>query len=74
VHRSQGSEYGTIVLVLPPLEREAKGNELLRRELLYTAVTRAQERVLIVADEAALRAACAPGEERLSGLRGYLAP
>lgn len=72
VHRSQGSEYGCILLVLPPLDWEGKGQELLRRELLYTAVTRAQERVLIVADEAALRAACAPGEERLSGLRGYL--
>jgi len=71
VHRSQGSEYGCILLVLPPLDSEGKANELLRRELLYTAVTRAQERVLIVADEAALRAACAPGEERLSGLRGY---
>ena len=73
VHRSQGSEYGSILLVLPPLDREGKGQELLRRELLYTAVTRAKERVLVVADEAALRAACAPGEERLSGLRTYLA-
>jgi exodeoxyribonuclease V alpha subunit len=72
VHRSQGSEYGSVVLVLPPLDKESAAYELLRRELLYTAVTRAQNMVLVVADEAVLRAACAPGEVRVSGLKGWM--
>lgn len=47
VHKSQGSEFGTVVVVLP-------GNlgNLFTRELLYTAFTRAKERLyLLVEDE-----------------------
>ena len=43
VHKSQGSEYGTVVLPLyscPPM--------LLTRNLIYTAITRARQRVILV--------------------------
>ncbi len=63
VHRSQGSEFDSVLLVLPPQE-----HELSRPELLYTGVTRAKSRVLIAADEAALRAACQPRPPRRTGL------
>ena len=53
VHRSQGSEFESVLLVLPP-----QAHELAGPELLYTGVTRARSRILIAADEAALRAAC----------------
>ena len=49
VHKSQGSEYSQIVLALMP------GHYImLQRNLLYTAVTRAREKVLLVGTKAAL--------------------
>ncbi|MGH7848108.1 MAG: AAA family ATPase [Candidatus Binatia bacterium] len=42
VHKSQGSEFGTVILVLPNPCR------LLSRELLYTALTRQKERIVIL--------------------------
>jgi hypothetical protein len=42
VHKSQGSEFGTVILVLPNPCR------LLSRELLYTALTRQRDRVVIL--------------------------
>jgi hypothetical protein len=42
VHKSQGSEFGTVLLVLPNPCR------LLSRELLYTALTRQRDRVVIL--------------------------
>ena len=47
VHRSQGSEFDSVLLVLPPQVHELAGPEL-----LYTGVTRARSRILIAADEA----------------------
>ncbi|MEN6592304.1 MAG: AAA family ATPase, partial [Methanobacterium sp.] len=42
VHKAQGSEFKTVFLVLPNPSR------LLSRELLYTAITRQKERVIIL--------------------------
>ena len=52
VHKSQGSEYDIIIL---PLVRAH--HIMLQRNLLYTAVTRAKKRVVIIGDRAALYAA-----------------
>ncbi|MCL2099846.1 MAG: ATP-dependent RecD-like DNA helicase [Oscillospiraceae bacterium] len=46
VHKSQGSEYPVIIL---PISREVPA--LHTRNLLYTAVTRAQDMVILVSDE-----------------------
>lgn len=54
IHKSQGSEYDIIVLVLLPGHAV-----MLNRELLYTAVTRARKRLLLLSDEATVRRACA---------------
>ncbi|MEI7436433.1 MAG: AAA family ATPase [bacterium] len=51
IHKSQGSEYDAVAVVLP---REG-GERLLQRRLLYTAVTRAKKQVFILATEKALR-------------------
>jgi exodeoxyribonuclease V alpha subunit len=67
VHKSQGSEFDEVVIVLPD-----EGSPLLTRELLYTAVTRAKERVVICGSRAAVRAAVIRPAERASGLRGLL--
>jgi len=63
VHKSQGSQFDTIVLVLP----EA-ASPILTRQLLYTAVTRARLHVTVVGPEASIRAAIARPIARASGL------
>jgi exodeoxyribonuclease V alpha subunit len=48
VHKSQGSEFAHVSLLLP------KESEKFGKELLYTAVTRAKETLVIYADDATL--------------------
>jgi exodeoxyribonuclease V alpha subunit len=68
IHKSQGSEYGHAVVVLP--ERPSR---VVTRELLYTGVTRASGRVTLVATEEVIRAAIATPIRRATGLAGRLA-
>jgi exodeoxyribonuclease V alpha subunit len=68
IHKSQGSPFGTAAVLLP--EPDAR---ILTRELLYTAVTRAQERLILAGSEASIRAAIARPIARASGLRDRLA-
>jgi exodeoxyribonuclease V alpha subunit len=64
VHRAQGSQFDRVTLVLPPAT-----SPLLTRELLYTAVTRAQSFVRVVGSEDAVRTAVTSPVHRASGLR-----
>ncbi|QLQ11049.1 MAG: exodeoxyribonuclease V subunit alpha [Nocardioidaceae bacterium] len=64
IHKSQGSQFDAVTVVLPD-----PTSPLLTRELLYTAVTRAKERVRIVGTEAAVRAAVDRRIQRASGLQ-----
>ena len=64
VHRSQGSQFDRVSVLLP-----AVGSRLLTRELLYTAVTRAQSFVRVIGTEEAVRAAVEQPVVRASGLR-----
>jgi exodeoxyribonuclease V alpha subunit len=64
VHKSQGSEFEHTALVLPP-----GGAEVLRRELVYTGITRAREQfTLIEAEAGLLEAAIHRPSVRASGL------
>ena len=67
VHKSQGSQAHTVSVVLP-----GEDSRLLTRELFYTAVTRAQQRVCVVGTEDAIRAAIDRQVQRASGLRERL--
>jgi exodeoxyribonuclease V alpha subunit len=67
VHKSQGSEFRTAAVLLPPAT-----SPILTRELLYTAITRARERVILVGTEGMIRAAIARPAARASGLRERL--
>ncbi len=67
VHKSQGSEFARVLLLLP--ERDSP---LLTRELLYTGLTRARQGLEIWATESVLRAAIAKQVRRSSGLREAL--
>lgn len=44
VHRAQGSEFGKVFLILP------KNRRMLSREMLYTALTRQREKVIILCE------------------------
>ena len=71
VHKSQGSEFDEVALVLPR-PNESAGRELQTRELVYTAITRARERFALYAPDGALGAALASRTVRMSGLPGRL--
>jgi exodeoxyribonuclease V alpha subunit len=67
VHKSQGSEFDDVVVVLP-----RPGSPLLSRELVYTAVTRARRRVLVHGTVEAFREALGKPVQRASGLAAAL--
>lgn len=63
IHKAQGSQYPQVTVVLPPL-----GSPLLTRELLYTALTRAQDQVSVIGSIDAIRAAISTPTRRATGL------
>jgi exodeoxyribonuclease V alpha subunit len=63
IHKSQGSEFDRVVVVMPPPD-----SRLATRELLYTAVTRARSGMVLIGTEAAVRAAIGRRVQRASGL------
>jgi exodeoxyribonuclease V alpha subunit len=67
VHKSQGSEFDNVLLLLPDVEAP-----VLTRELIYTGITRARERVAVWGKEEVFRAAVSRRIERTSGLRDAL--
>jgi len=67
IHKSQGSQFDTAVVLLP-----APTSRILTRELLYTAATRARTRLVVVGGEETIRAAVGRPVARASGLRGRL--
>jgi exodeoxyribonuclease V alpha subunit len=69
VHKSQGSEFGRVLFILPNRE-----NRVVTRELLYTGLTRARDGLELWHQEAALRAAIESPTTRTSGLRDALSP
>jgi exodeoxyribonuclease V alpha subunit len=67
IHKSQGSEYAHVIVVLPE-----QPSRIVTRELLYTGVTRATRRVTVVGSEAVIRAAIARPIRRATGLADRL--
>lgn len=67
VHKSQGSEFENIVLVLPE-----KDYPVMTRELIYTGLTRTTGKIAILGTENVLRNAISRKTERASGLRDAL--
>ncbi|MGD9212509.1 MAG: exodeoxyribonuclease V subunit alpha [Desulfobacteraceae bacterium] len=64
VHQSQGSEYKEILLILP----DDIKHRLLTREMLYTAVTRAQKKAIIYGDKKILKKAVQRRIQRQTGM------
>ena len=63
VHKSQGSEFDHAALVLPN-----QYTAVVTRELVYTAITRARNRLSLYADDRVLEKAIVTKTERRSGL------
>ncbi len=68
VHKSQGSEFESIFLVLPGQNQ----SRALSRELLYTGITRARQHLSIYATATAIETACHKRNQRHSGLSAKL--
>jgi exodeoxyribonuclease V alpha subunit len=68
IHKSQGSEFDEVLIVFPETE-----NQLLTRELLYTAITRAKRKVTIMGDRRLVLLAVSRTVKRISGIREKLA-
>ncbi len=68
VHKSQGSEFERVLLILPD-----RDHPVVTRELLYTGITRARQSAEIWFNASAVRAAIARQTVRFSGLRDALA-
>ncbi len=67
IHKSQGSEFDHVLLVLPD-----QPSPVLTRQLFYTGLTRARQSVRILAQEAILRTTIATRLHRNSGLTDAL--
>ena len=67
VHKSQGSEFDNVSLLLP-----TDSSTVLTRELLYTAITRARRKFVLYGTETVFRTAVTQAVRRSSGLRDAL--
>jgi len=67
VHKSQGSEFDRLLLILPDQD-----SPVLTRELIYTGITRAREGVEVWSRESVFREAVGRRTTRVSGLRDAL--
>lgn len=63
IHKSQGSEYEHVVVVLPE-----RASRIVTRELLYTGVTRARAQVTVVGSREVIEAAIRTPIRRATGL------
>jgi len=64
IHKSQGSEYKNVLVILP----DNADNRVLTKELLYTGVTRAKESVILLAKEDVINSTIHKSVTRVSGI------
>jgi exodeoxyribonuclease V alpha subunit len=69
IHKSQGSEYGHVAVLLPPDPE----HRILSRQLLYTGLSRAKRSMEVWGPQASLDAALARAVRRAGGLAARLA-
>ena len=68
IHKSQGSEFDHVMVILP----EGTSNALLTRELLYTGITRAKLSITIQGEMATIEHAVNSCVKRISGITGRI--
>ncbi|HPD05291.1 MAG TPA: exodeoxyribonuclease V subunit alpha, partial [Spirochaetota bacterium] len=69
IHKSQGSEFNTVIVVLPN-DINSRWSMLLTRELLYTAITRAKEKLIIYGTHDVIAYMVNNPTKRASGIQG----
>jgi exodeoxyribonuclease V alpha subunit len=69
IHASQGSQFGKVIVVLGKTSKE----DFISRQMVYTAVTRAEREVVLLAEDGAVSAALKASIGRASGLQYRLA-
>jgi exodeoxyribonuclease V alpha subunit len=67
IHKSQGSEFKNVLILLPQ-----QSSPILTRELIYTAITRARQNASIWGQESVLKGAIQRKIQRTSGLQDIL--
>ena len=67
IHKSQGSEFEEVLMVLPDVS-----NRVLNKELIYTAITRAKTTVKIVANKTVFLEAVGKKVQRFGGLKSKM--
>ncbi|WCL48547.1 ATP-dependent DNA helicase [Leptospira sp. GIMC2001] len=70
VHKSQGSEYDSVLLYLPDIRKTQKddtNHQLVNRQILYTAITRAKNQVIIAGDYNTWNEGVSNSLQRLTG-------
>jgi exodeoxyribonuclease V alpha subunit len=73
IHKSQGSEFDSVAIVLKPDDNKSIINDnFLVKELIYTAVTRARNKVIIYSGQHQLKHALSQNTIRHSGLEYFL--
>ncbi|MEZ4907345.1 MAG: exodeoxyribonuclease V subunit alpha [Saprospiraceae bacterium] len=68
IHKSQGSEFENVIIVLNEVENE----NFLTRELLYTAITRAKEKSVVISKNETLLKAISNKITRISGIKNRI--
>lgn len=71
IHKSQGSEFESVYLCLPPITAHNQGRGL-NRELMYTGLTRAKKQFMLFSEQKALGLSLQQQCIRGSGLAGRL--
>lgn len=80
VHKSQGSEYDSLALILPELSinlgqldpNRQNFKDILTNQMIYTAITRAKKSVLIIGKKSVLEFLLFNKVVRFSGLANYM--
>jgi exodeoxyribonuclease V alpha subunit len=67
IHKSQGSEFSVVAMVL-----DASAEEMLTRELVYTAITRAKKCIQVWSDKKLLLSTIHKKSIRISGLKSHI--
>ena len=67
IHKSQGSEFSVVAMVL-----DVYAEEMLMRELVYTAITRAKQCIQVWSDKTVLLNAIHRKINRISGLKSHI--
>ncbi len=63
VHKSQGSEYGSVLIILP----DEPDHPLMNRQILYTGITRARKSAFLYGSDDAIRHASGKALRRITG-------